>query len=194
MKKRRTVGLGVAGLFAAGVALVALGVYSQFGARLASVSYPAFPAHITGAGSQWGSRSLFFPGTMSMSTMRPFRYRTWPPGYATGKIEWQPPDVVMHSVKPDGSIVPSPFVVSLVSPSRPARIQIAATVAPGRVTLVMIHPAWLWGPGVAALMGCAGLVIARRRSRVGPNSCASCGYDLRGLREGAACPECGAAR
>ena len=53
-------------------------------------------------------------------------------------------------------------------------------------------PIW---PGVVALCaGTGGLVVVdrRRRLRVARGWCAECGYELRGLPAGAACPECGA--
>lgn len=194
MTKRRTVGVGVVGLCVVGVALVALGVYAQFGARVFSPPQPVFPQGIDGAGTQAGYRALFFPGAESMSTNRPFRLRRWPPGYASGTLQWSPADVKMHAVRADGSIVARRVAVSWLSPTRAPTIEIVAQTGRGRGSIVLVHAAWVWGPGVGLLGACAGVVILRRRSRGGPNSCAACGYDLRGLREGAACPECGAAR
>jgi hypothetical protein len=51
----------------------------------------------------------------------------------------------------------------------------------------------LWVPTVPPLIATGAAwrldAVARRRARAG--CCAKCGYDLRGLREGAVCPECG---
>ncbi len=53
----------------------------------------------------------------------------------------------------------------------------------------------LWLPTASLLLATAAAwrldAIARRRARAG--CCAKCGYDLRGLRDGVVCPECGAA-
>jgi hypothetical protein len=51
----------------------------------------------------------------------------------------------------------------------------------------------LWVPTVPLLLATGAAwrldALARRRARAG--CCAKCGYDLRGLRDGAVCPECG---
>ena len=46
----------------------------------------------------------------------------------------------------------------------------------------------LWMPVLASTGGSAWLFRASRRERTG---CRKCGYDLKGLPEGAKCPECG---
>lgn len=51
----------------------------------------------------------------------------------------------------------------------------------------------LWQPA-AGLAAATGVLFVLSRRRKGPAwSCAACGYDLRGLGAGAACPECGTA-
>jgi hypothetical protein len=50
----------------------------------------------------------------------------------------------------------------------------------------------LWLP--VACTGAPALVLWRRRLRTRSGCCARCGYDLSGLKSGAPCPECGAAR
>ena len=51
----------------------------------------------------------------------------------------------------------------------------------------------IWTIGVAAAIPTAWLWWSDRRAR-GSGFCQACGYDLGGLRAGAVCPECGAAR
>ncbi|MBX3402686.1 MAG: hypothetical protein KF699_04650 [Phycisphaeraceae bacterium] len=49
----------------------------------------------------------------------------------------------------------------------------------------------LWWP-TAGFSAAAGVLFVLSRRRRGPAwACAACGYDLRGLGAGAACPECG---
>jgi hypothetical protein len=54
----------------------------------------------------------------------------------------------------------------------------------------------LWVPTVPLLLAtvAAWRLDAVARRRTGAGCCAKCGYDLRGLREGAVCPECGSNR
>jgi predicted amidophosphoribosyltransferase len=51
-------------------------------------------------------------------------------------------------------------------------------------------------PGAALVLAVAiAFAVSWRSIRVlrrGPGACAACGYDRRGLAEGALCPECGA--
>ncbi len=56
---------------------------------------------------------------------------------------------------------------------------------------VRAAPLWVLVAPTVVLTGAAWRrdAIARRRAMAG--CCAECGYDLRGLREGAVCPECG---
>lgn len=50
------------------------------------------------------------------------------------------------------------------------------------------RPLWMHTTVSAAVAGVLWLPALRRRPRW---ACAACGYDLRGLAEGAVCPECG---
>lgn len=183
----------VAGVLVAGVALLFAGLFAQFGAGASAPGSPVFPQGIDGGGTQVGGRAVFLPGIETMQRTHIARTRRWLPGVGTGECEWTPTDVRMHAVRADGSIVPRRVIVSWRSPSGPTRVEAIVRHAPGRAAVVSAHPAWLWGPGGAAVLATGAWLLASALRVRGPNRCVSCGYDLRGLREGAPCPECGAA-
>lgn len=120
--------------------------------------------------------------------------RAGPLAYMNLQIDPRPPDD-----QPRFVYVPGAGVVSW-TPGPPTRVGMAGGFVYAlhehgldRVALVRA-PAWVvWGPGGALfLMGFAAAFVRGRRVRRG--ACVSCGYDLRGLREGASCPECGVER
>jgi hypothetical protein len=59
------------------------------------------------------------------------------------------------------------------------------------IPLGLLLDSLFWGAPLVALVGAARLWTQVRRRRRG--ACTACGYDLRGLADGALCPECGAA-
>lgn len=179
----------VAGVLVAGVALLVTGLFAQFGA---GVLAPGFPQGIDGGGTQVGGRAVFLPGAESMTRTHMPRAHAWLPGVGTGECEWAPPDVRMHAVRADGSIVARRVIVSWRSRSGPSRIEAIVRHAPGRASIVLLHPAWVWAPGAVVILATGAWALVGVVRTRGPNRCASCGYDLRGLREGAPCPECGA--
>ena len=118
----------VAGVLVAGVALLVTGLFAQFGA---GVLAPGFPQGIDGGGTQVGGRAVFLPGAESMARTHIPRSRAWLPGVGTGECEWTPPDVRMHAVRGDGSIVARRVIVSWRSRSGPSRIEAIVRHAPG---------------------------------------------------------------
>lgn len=146
--------------------------------------------------AQWSSAptppwARLVDGSMSFLAMPD---RAGPLAYMNLQIDPRPPDD-----QPRFVYVPGAGVVSWTD-GPPTRVGLGSGALYGLrehgldKVLIVRAPAWLaWGAGAAVfVLAGAGLLVRGRRVRRG--ACVSCGYDLRGLREGAACPECGPER
>lgn len=102
------------------------------------------------------------------------------------------------------AVMVSRGAIGLGTPVKPPGAQMGNTITaakggepmrwrPYRTSTWFHNTQWrpLWWPTAGCAAAAAGLFIASRWGRQPAWACAACGYDLRGLSPGAACPECG---
>jgi predicted RNA-binding Zn-ribbon protein involved in translation (DUF1610 family) len=119
----------------------------------------------------------------------------WTVGYVSPSGDWVEVSVgslgICHGFHTPGATAPSPGW--FVHREKPLLLWFFGWYSQPHWALWFFVP--LWVPAAATLLATAAAwrldALARRRAKAG--HCPKCGYDLRGLREGAVCPECGAA-